>query len=258
MSFGSACRKRSIDEDRRDGFSLIELLIVIVVLGIIAAVVIFSLGGVSNKAAVTACKSNAKTVAIAVQAYKSQHNGTPTQDDLIAPPEHYLQTWPSSPYYGIKILSDGNVGVFDPVTDPSGANAKVWTVVGACDVADANLGGSPSGTTTPTTAPITTPHTVTFDRNSFSAAGSMADETHSTPTALTTNTFTRSGYTFAGWNTSPFGNGTDYADGAIYSFSDDITLYAQWTALPNHTVTFNGNGGTGSMAAADGQRARRP
>ena len=35
------------------------------------------------------------------------------------------------------------------------------------------------------------------------------------------------------------GSGTDYADGATYAFSADITLYAQWTALPNHTVTFN-------------------
>ena len=39
-----------------------------------------------------------------------------------------------------------------------------------------------------------------------------------------------------------------YAYGAIYSFAADLTLYAQWTALPNHTVTFNANGGTGTMS----------
>ena len=27
-----------------------------------------------------------------------------------------------------------------------------------------------------------------------------------------------------------------------------MTLFAQWTALPNHTVIFNNNGGTGAMA----------
>ena len=28
----------------------------------------------------------------------------------------------------------------------------------------------------------------------------------------------------------------------------DVTLYAQWTALPTHTVTFDPNGGTGTLA----------
>ena len=90
-------------------------------------------------------------------------------------------------------------------------------------------------------------HTVTFDNNG--GTGTMAPETHNVPTVLTTNTFTRTGYTFAGWNTLANGTGTAYADGAIYSFAADVTLYAQWTALPNHTVTFDNNGGTGTMTA---------
>ena len=77
----------------------------------------------------------------------------------------------------------------------------------------------------------------------------MSAQIANVPTALTLNTFTRTGYTFSGWNTLANGSGTDYADGATYSFSADITLYAQWTALPNHTVTFNSNGGTGTMSA---------
>jgi uncharacterized repeat protein (TIGR02543 family) len=49
------------------------------------------------------------------------------------------------------------------------------------------------------------------------------------PTALTLNTFTRTGFTFNGWNTKANGaNGTSYADGSTYDFSADITLYAQW------------------------------
>ena len=38
-----------------------------------------------------------------------------------------------------------------------------------------------------------------------------------------------------------------YADKAMYAFDADITLFAQWSALPNHIVTFNANGGTGTM-----------
>src|SRR6185437_8802619 len=67
-------------------------------------------------------------------------------------------------------------------------------------------------------------------------------------TALTTNAFTRTGYTFAGWNTAANGSGTAYADAASYPFTADATMYAQWTAIPTKTVTFNNNGGAGSMA----------
>ncbi len=87
-------------------------------------------------------------------------------------------------------------------------------------------------------------HTVTFDTNG--GTGSMSPQTTNVPTALTLNTFTRTGYSFTGWGTDP-GGPVVYADGATYDFTADVTLYAQWTALPNHTVTFNANGGTGTM-----------
>jgi uncharacterized repeat protein (TIGR02543 family) len=59
----------------------------------------------------------------------------------------------------------------------------------------------------------------------------MANETASAPTNLTTNTFTRTGYTFAGWNTVANGSGTAYADGASYPFTASATLYAQWSTV---------------------------
>ena len=73
-------------------------------------------------------------------------------------------------------------------------------------------------------------HTVTFDSNG--GTGTMTPQVANVPTALTLNTFTRTGYTFAGWNTLANGTGTNFANGASYSFSADITLYAKWTALP--------------------------
>jgi uncharacterized repeat protein (TIGR02543 family) len=88
--------------------------------------------------------------------------------------------------------------------------------------------------------------TVTFNNNG--GAGTMANEANNVPTALTSNAFARAGFTFSGWNTAANGSGTSYADAASYPFTADTTLYAQWTAIPNKTVTFNNNGGTGSMA----------
>src|ERR1039457_2031465 len=91
-------------------------------------------------------------------------------------------------------------------------------------------------------------YTVTFIGNGSTSA-SMAPETASVPTNLTTNAFARSGYTFTGWSTNTGGGGTTYADGASYLFNANVTLYAQWAVAASYTVTFMGNGSTsGSMA----------
>ena len=83
-------------------------------------------------------------------------------------------------------------------------------------------------------------HTVTFNANG--GVGSNTTQTASAAANLNSNTFTRTGYTFTGWNTQPGGGGTPYTDGQSYNFADDLVLYAQWT--PNqYTVTFDGNGG---------------
>ena len=74
---------------------------------------------------------------------------------------------------------------------------------------------------------------VSFNANGGS--GSMTNQSASTATALSANTFTRSGYTFSGWNTAANGSGTAYADGASFSFSANTTLYAQWTATLANT-----------------------
>ena len=84
-------------------------------------------------------------------------------------------------------------------------------------------------------------HTVTFATNN--GTGSMSNQTAGIPTNLNINTFTRSNYSFAGWNTAANGTGYSYSDQGSFPFITDVTLYAQWTAVvTNYTVTFFGNG----------------
>ena len=93
--------------------------------------------------------------------------------------------------------------------------------------------------------------------NANGGTGSIANEsfTWGVSKALTTNAtqITRTGYTFAGWNTQADGKGTSYSNGqSVTSLTNEhegvVTLYAKWTAI-TYQVRFNGNGATsGSMS----------
>jgi uncharacterized repeat protein (TIGR02543 family) len=80
----------------------------------------------------------------------------------------------------------------------------------------------------------------------------MASQTDNTPTAVSENDFTRSGYTFVDWNTDADGSGKSVSARSTYSFKKSVTLYAQWKKVPAprpHIVTFVANGGSGAMPA---------
>ena len=51
------------------GFTLIELLVVIVILGILAAVVVFAVGGINDKGEKSACKIDTRTIRTAEEAF---------------------------------------------------------------------------------------------------------------------------------------------------------------------------------------------
>jgi general secretion pathway protein G len=56
------------------GFTLIELLIVIIILGILAAVVIFAIGAVTDKGQLASCRTDAKTLRTAEEAEFNKNN----------------------------------------------------------------------------------------------------------------------------------------------------------------------------------------
>jgi uncharacterized repeat protein (TIGR02543 family) len=85
-----------------------------------------------------------------------------------------------------------------------------------------------------------TPHKFTVKFNANGGDGSMKDQqfTYDIEQALSTNQFTRVGYSFAGWNDKTDGSGTSYADQQVVknltaTKDGQKTLYALWTANTN-------------------------
>ena len=101
----------------RKAFSLVELLIVISVLGIMAAIVLPTLQDHSQKAKEAAAKDNLRILRTAIELYAAQHNDVPPgyigNDPARVPsgvifglqmtPE-YMRTIPESPFNGLDTI----------------------------------------------------------------------------------------------------------------------------------------------------------
>ena len=94
--------------------------------------------------------------------------------------------------------------------------------------------------------PIT--YNVAFNANNGEGEMASMTFTYDKEQALTANAFTRTGYTFTGWNTKADGSGNAYTDKQSVknlSATQDatVTLYAQWK-LTVYNITYNLDGGT--------------
>ena len=77
--------------------------------------------------------------------------------------------------------------------------------------------------------PALAPATITFNANGGSGTVPTAISTYvGVANTIPSNSLTRTGYTFNGWNTASDGSGTAYATGSTITPSGDVTLYAQW------------------------------
>lgn len=119
--------RRAVGESTERGFTLIELLIVIVVLGILAAIVIFSLTGVTGQSKAAACNSDAKTVEVAVDAYNAEIGTFPIDSTSLLSGAvtggPYLHSWPGNNNgYSVTIntAQDGSVYVNGQAYDSQG------------------------------------------------------------------------------------------------------------------------------------------
>ncbi len=98
-------------------------------------------------------------------------------------------------------------------------------------------------------------YTVKYDGNGATGGNTASSShTYNVTKALTANGFTKTGYTFKGWNTKADGSGTAYTNkqsvkNLTSAKGATVTLYAQWT--PNtYTIKYDGNGATGGSTAS--------
>ena len=181
------------------GFTLLELLIVMAVLGILAGIVVFSLQGVGSSATVAACQSDFATTTDAVTAYQAQMGGYPggsgsataTDSDLGTAPGFTPGAAPSgvnAARPGGELLVSGatspnlggtsNEGPWLKESPESPGSYTIWVAndgSGIVQVLDA-AGQVPAGAT----------HTAK-DCSSVSAGGAATTTTTTAPTTTTTN-----------------------------------------------------------------------
>jgi prepilin-type N-terminal cleavage/methylation domain-containing protein len=67
--YESMRKLRKRHESGEGGFTLVELLIVIVILGILAAIVVLAIGGLATKSKTAACQAEKKTIVTAEDAF---------------------------------------------------------------------------------------------------------------------------------------------------------------------------------------------
>ena len=103
-----------------EGFTLIELLIVIVILGILAAVVVFAVGGITDQGQESSCDAEVKTIEVALEAYRAQTGSYPAAiGDLTLAGQEFLRSTPS--LHGIGV-SDGTITTPDPAPNGDDPN----------------------------------------------------------------------------------------------------------------------------------------
>lgn len=93
-------RKRTRDDDREAGFTLVELMVVIVIIGLLATVVVINVMPATDRAALTKAKADISTLEQGVEMYRLNKLRYPTGDQGLRAvvDEGYLKRLPNDPW----------------------------------------------------------------------------------------------------------------------------------------------------------------
>ncbi len=114
----------ALKKEHHGGFTLVELLIVIVILGVLAAIVVFAVGTTSQNAVAASCSADAKSVETALNAYDAQMAVYPASVGALATTASvpngggwvgpWLRATPGTLRYQILIDTSGNLYAAPP------------------------------------------------------------------------------------------------------------------------------------------------
>ncbi len=170
--------------------------------------------------------------------------------------------------YNLRYNANGGTGV--PITQSGGSNYTIsstvptrlgytflgWSKSSSATSATHEPGDSISLTEHTTLYAVWKANTYSVKYNANSGSGTMANSSHTydVSKALTSNAFTRSGYTFLGWSTNSSATTATYTNGQSVknltsTNGDTVNLYAVWSKIPTYTVSYNANGGSGAPSS---------
>ena len=155
------------------------------------------------------------------------------------------------------------IGTYPAITAATGYSASTWYDSTAKKDTGIASGGSGSGyaisqNTTMTAQAKANTYTISYNANGGSGTMASTTATYGSTTTISANTFTKSGYSFAGWTTNSDGSddgygwtnwsGTwKYVNGQYGISGGKLVLYARWSAN-TYTIKYDANGGTGAPA----------
>ena len=171
----------------------------------------------------------ATTFSIAIKAYVQMQGGSATMGGNTV---KVSATGQSSVSNTFKFVY-GETTLHNPVnktyTWKKTAASQTVTVKSTYKVASGKLFAGTYVASGTFTIPPLAPATITFNANGGSGTVPTAISTCvGVANTIPSNSLTRTGYTFNGWNTASDGSGTAYATGSTITPSGNVTLYAQW------------------------------
>jgi prepilin-type N-terminal cleavage/methylation domain-containing protein len=134
--------QRSVTEIKVSGFNLVELLVVMSILGVLAAIVVLTLGGTAGAGATASCGSDSRTINQAAQALIVENPGTlpttpqawqlallgRTQPGVWSVVENgapFIQSWPGSRNHTFSIAGIGAIATSGDIPSINPANGDV-------------------------------------------------------------------------------------------------------------------------------------
>lgn len=102
-----------MNKNQDKGFTLIELLIVIVILGILAAVTVFAVTGITDDAQTNACSIEKRTIETAVQAYHASQTPNAYPANFAALSDYLADPGAASANFSLDAATGAVTGIND-------------------------------------------------------------------------------------------------------------------------------------------------